>query len=242
MGDYPVGMEYAASVLVNGSEFTATRSVALAFGRSSQNGVVGLDDSDMGISAIAGSIEYDGGVWWITNRSSKRPLYVEEASGTEPRRIESKHRVAINRNPTRILVRGVIYTHLLEVTVPEESLAVARSITEQSTGTLTDDNVVLSAGERLVLAALYSGFLRVFPRRDANPLTYRQAAELLGLPWTETKVRKRVEHLRERLEDQELYFNGPNARYELAAFLLDRQLLTPADLERLDRLSGDVDD
>ena len=49
------------------------------------------------------------------------------------------------------------------------------------------------------------------------------------------KVTSRIERLRERLQEIEVYIEGPEARHELANYVLDMGALTPADFARISK-------
>jgi hypothetical protein len=57
----------AAIVLIGGEEFRVTSDQSFVFGRADGDGVVGLDITDMGISAKAGAIEWMWGLLWLVN-------------------------------------------------------------------------------------------------------------------------------------------------------------------------------
>lgn len=220
-------------VLVGGEQFTATEDRPFVFGRDDDVGVVGLDPNDMGISAEAGSIDSAWGLWWIVNRSRKRRLLIETSPGAPPHPLACGDRFAITTPQLTVLVPGAIYTHRLEVCLPPSAVEGLRVSSRASTGTMTADQVVLSGRDRTALAALFSGYLRPFPRRDPRPLSYQEAAELLGSPWSKVKVRKQVERLRERLARAGQFFEGGRANDELAEHLIGEGILTVEDLARL---------
>ena len=69
-------------VIVDGRQLEATGTRPLVFGRADRDDeVVGLDPVDMGISAVAGAVEFMWDVWWVHNRSAKRYLLIEESLG-----------------------------------------------------------------------------------------------------------------------------------------------------------------
>ena len=189
----------------------------------------------MGISSQAGSVESDRGLWWVVNRSRKRPLLLDIGGGGALQRLVSGHRHAVNCPHLSVLVPGVIYTHRLEVIVPEEQL-VTFCHDRPPTGTITGE-VHLTENERDAVVALVAGYLEDFPRRQPRPRTYQEAADALGSPWTKTSVRKQIERLKDRLAAHEHYFTGPQANYELADHLVDQGVVTAADLGRLARRS-----
>lgn len=226
----------AASVTVGTERFVASVERPFVFGRADGTGVVGLDVDDMGISAIAGSIEMAWGVWWVVNQSSKRPLMLEHPGGPPQLRIAPGHRYAVTTERVNVLVPGAIYTHVLEVVLPAAYASQLRTGTGRPTsGTLTGAPVDFSTRERDALTALCAGYLESFPLRREHPNTYEEAARLLGgQPWTGDRVRKAVERVRERFaKKQGVYFEGPQANYELAANLVSAGILTGEDLARL---------
>lgn len=221
-----------ATVLIGGEEFEVTAEQPFVFGRADGDEVVGLDASDMGISAIAGSVEWAWGLWWLINHSRKRRLLLEDGSGGQPQRLECGQRFAINVRRLTVLVPGAIYTHRVEVVVPESDLARVEG-SRLTSGTITTGDLTLSERDKDVLVAMFSGYLESFPRRSTRPRTYQQAAELLGPPWTGVTVRKQIERLKERAARSGVYFDGPHANYDLADHLVANGLLVPDDLSRL---------
>jgi hypothetical protein len=222
-------------VAIDGAARTLGPDESLVFGRADdlQKGVVGLDASDMGISAQAGSVHYAWDVWWVENRSSKRRLLVEEDGSPTHHTLAPGHRYAVARARAVVLVPGAVYTHRIEIAPEEAYLERLRANPAMSTGTLVGDDVRLSDRDRLALAAMFEGFLVSFPRRNPHPVTYAEAAERLGPPWDKTKVRKQIERVRERLAHAGLYFDGPRANYDLAEHLIGNGLLRPDDVEAL---------
>jgi len=218
-------------VLVGDEEFLVSAEEPFVFGREDSPGVIGLDSADMGISGLAGTVEWKWGVWWVVNRSSKRPLVLDSGAGTPPLHLGCGQWHAICVPRLNVLVPGVIYTHRLEVVVTTVDL-IRFDCTRLSSGTITSE-ISLTERDRDAVVALLSGYLETFPRREARPRTYQKAAELLGPPWTKTTVRKQLERLKERLADAGVYFEGPRANFDLADHLIGNGLLSPADLDRL---------
>jgi hypothetical protein len=118
-GEDASGTEMRASVTIAGESFVASPDRPLVFGRADSDGVVGLHADDMGISAIAGSLELAWGVWWVINQSTKRPLLLEHPGGTTQLRLAPGHRHALTTDRVDVLVPGAIYTHVLEVVLPD---------------------------------------------------------------------------------------------------------------------------
>ena len=221
-----------AAVVIAGERFTVDRDEPFVFGRADAPSVVGLDANDMGISGVAGAVEWAWGLWWVANRSRKRRLLLDKGAGGDPQPLECFERVAISVRPLGVLVPGAIYTHRLEVVVPESELARVASDRETS-GTVSPGDLSLSEKDRDVMVAMFAGYLEDFPRRRTQPSTYQQAAERLGPPWTRLRVRKQVERLKERAARAGLYFDGPQANHDLADYLVGNGMLSPADLARL---------
>jgi hypothetical protein len=235
-GEDGSGTEMRASVTIAGEYFVASPDRPLVFGRADSDGVVGLHADDMGISAIAGSLELAWGVWWVINQSTKRPLLLEHPDGTTRLRLAPGHRHALTTDRVDVLVPGAIYTHVLEVVLPDAYVDGLRGGQGTlTTGTLTGAIVSLSDRERDALAALCAGYLESFPHRREHPNTYEDAARLLGgEPWTADKVRKAVERVKDRFAaKQNVYFQGPQANYDLAANLVASGVLSGQDLARL---------
>jgi hypothetical protein len=223
---------WTAMVLIAGDEFIVSSEQSFVFGRADGDGVVGLDSSDMGISAVAGSLEWGWGLWWLVNHSRKRRLLLDDGSGGQPQRLECGQRFAINVRPLIVLVPGAIYTHRIEVVIPESDLARVEG-SRLTSGTLVAGDLRLSERDKDVLVAMFSGYLETFPRRTMRPRTYKEAATRLGAPWTAVTVRKQIERLKERASRISVYFEGPHANYDLADYLVANGLLVPDDLARL---------
>ena len=227
-----VGVSEAAIVLIGGDEFHVASDQPFVFGRADGDGVVGLDATDMGISAKAGAVEWMWGLWWLVNYSRKRRLLLDDGAGGQPQRLECGQRFAINVDRLTVLVPGAIYTHRVEVVIPESDLARVEG-SQVTSGTLLAGNLRLSERDKDVLVAMFSGYLEAFPRRSTRPRTYQQAATLLGPPWTAVTVRKQIERLKDRAARIEAYFEGPHANYDLADYVVANGLLVQDDLARL---------
>ncbi|MGQ0744197.1 MAG: hypothetical protein ACT4OS_07680 [Acidimicrobiales bacterium] len=228
-------MASTAVVLVDGEPFEASEESALVFGRADGDGVVGLDGDDMGISAVAGSIESNWGVWWVINQSQKRPLQLSAAGGATRITLAPGRRQAIVSERLDVFVRGAIFEHHLEVLMDDAYVAgLTASSARLTSGTITDTPIELSTRERLALTALFSGYLESFPRRNDQPLTYSRAAARLGGTWTPDAVRKAAERVKVRFATRaQIYFQGLRANDEMAAHLVSSGMLTGEDLQRL---------
>jgi hypothetical protein len=198
-------------------------------------GVIGLDAQDMGISRRALAVEFDQGVWWLANLSAKRNLLLDPGYGTAMITLRPGQRHAIAVSPLGVLVPGAIYTHRLDIFVPDGELALRRPSELGVSGTITADDLHLTDADRQALAAVFSPLLRAWPRRGAHPLSYQEAADLLTPGWTGTAVRKHLERVRQRLAESGTFFEGSHANDDLGQYLLDSGVLTSADLAVVDR-------
>lgn len=203
---------------------------ALVFGRVGVGEVIGLDPADVGISNRAGSIRREGPLWILENLSRKRPLHVEEPAVVDwhlvpPGRVLSLH------GPATVLVPGAVYTHTLVIeALVGESAGTPFVAAAATTPTKTID---YSSEDRLALVALFEGYLRRWPRHDPNPCSYEEAAGKVG--WTSTSLRKRIEHLRERLSEEGLLdSSGTHGLRALAAHVFGTGVIGVADLGLLD--------
>jgi hypothetical protein len=187
----------------------------------------------MGISGRAAAVEFDQGVWWVSNLSAKRNLLLDPGSGSSLTTLGPGQRHAIAVTPLGVLVPGAIFTHRIDVMVPADALARRTPSELGGSGTFVADDLHLTPTDRIALAAVFSPLLRAWPRRSGHPLSYQEAAELLGRPWTKTSVRKHLERVRRRLADDGLFFEGIYAKDELGRHLLDNGILTSADLSAL---------
>jgi len=233
-------VDQRVSVLIAGEEFAALADVPFVFGRTDGEGVVGLDPNDMGISAVAGSIEAAWGLWWLVNESTKRPLLIDYPGGPGPVRLSPGHRHALVSGQLNVLVPGAVYTHVVEIVLPATyAQGLSANPGRLTTGTITGAVVSLSDRERDALAGVFAGYLESFPHRREHPNTYEVAAALLGgepASWSADRVRKSVERVKARFATkQSTYFEGPQANYDLAAHLLSTAVLSGEDLARLAR-------
>lgn len=153
-------MAYAGAVVIGAEQFPVLPERPFVFGRADTEGIVGLDADDMGISAEAGSVQHDRGLWWVVNRSRKRPLFLDGGGGGALQQLECGRGHAISVARLSVLVPGSIYTHRLEVVVPVEDVPcfeAARPPSDTITGELH-----LSEHDRDVVVALLSGYLQDF--------------------------------------------------------------------------------
>ena len=236
----------AADVLVcvGDDRLIATANRPLVFGRADApahpgaagpslvdlTGVTGLDSQDMGISARALAIEFDQDVWWLSNLSAKRNLLLDAGYGSALITFRPGQRHAIAVSPLGVLVPGAIFTHRLDIHVPDAALAMRRPGEFAASDTIAGEELHLTKSDRAALVAVFSPLLRAWPRRGAHPLSYQEAADLLGPDWTGTAVRKHIERVRRRLAESGRFFEGTHAKDDLGQYLLDGAVLTASDL------------
>jgi AcrR family transcriptional regulator len=226
-----------ANISVGGENFTASAEHPFVFGRARDEGIVGLDPGDMGISAEAGSIQFELGLWWVLNRSQKRPLFLEPEPGSQPLRVRAGDRNAITKSQTVVLVPGAIYTHRIDVRIADSYASALQVPPSSASGTITFGDIEFSERDRDALSALFSGYLRPFPHWNPRPLSYEEAAALLGEPWTKVAVRKQIERLKERFARAGFYVQGPRANDDLAEHLTASGLISQLSLSRLTEAS-----
>lgn len=172
----------------------------LTFGRASSCTVC-LDGDDLGISRLAGSVEHEGGTWWLVNRSTARPVTAADEIGIRSV-VAPGRRLALAGSIT-VVVEGSARRHALDV-IPERSPDPQTALDEALRKEVFDalptarlDAGAVNEQDRLALVALFAGYLETFPRYDPRPRSYADAAAELG--WSRTTLVKRVEHLRVRL-------------------------------------------
>lgn len=214
-------------VLEPGDQFT--------FGRDASCTVC-LDPTDTGISRRAGSISYDGGIWWIFNRSMKRTIHVVGDAGVTvpvPVATPSEHSSrAVDQTKLCVMVVGSVYRHAIYLSAP--AIAAPGTISAPSNQVTTvSPHVKMTVGQREALVAMVSGYLRPYPRYDPHPLTYQEVVDMLGNGVTKKAVINRVaafkEHLLENVDVSGLT-GTDDARRRLAEWILFTRLVGANDL------------
>ncbi len=202
----------------------------LTFGRA-PDCTICLDAEDVSISRLAGSLGYEHGTWWLTNRSAARPLSVLDDLGF--RSVLPPGRRTAVEAPTRIVVDGTNGSHALLVTV--DGAGTDRLDTPPpGEQTAVGAEVLISSADRLALIALFAGYLEEPPKHDPYPKSYAAAAARLG--WPRTTLVKRIEYLRTRLTNAGVpNLMGWNALANLAEYAISRGLITKEDLAQLKR-------
>lgn len=218
-------------VTVGESRFELSPGETLTFGRDPSCAVC-LDADDLGISRLAGSVEAEGGTWWVFNRSGVRPLEAVDEIGI--RTIVAPGRRLAVVGPLTVVVEGSVRRHALQLHLSAPEGPVARALADPGDirPTVTAADVVINDQDRLALTALFSGYLEAFPRYDPHPRSYADAAATLG--WPRTTLVKRVEYVRTRLNHAGVpNLQGENALPALAEWALITGTLTRDDLARL---------
>lgn len=218
-------------ITVADQHFDLAPGEALTFGRDPACSVC-LDPDDLGISRRSGSVEHDGGTWWVVNQSAARPLEVVDEIGI--RTVVAPGRRLAIVGPLTVVVEGLVRRHALAVHTAggpgdDDPGASPRARSDDLRPTVTASEVVINDRDRLALVALFSGYLEPFPRYDPHPRSYADAAARLG--WARTTLVKRVEYLRQRLSAAGVpNLQGENALPHLAEWALVTGTLTRDDL------------
>jgi hypothetical protein len=207
------------------------------FGRGTDCDLV-VHPNDRSISRQAGSLEWTGRNWIVSNRSRTRPIYRVERSGLRaPIGVGEFH--ALRPGTTRVAITGEALTIELTIVVegepadamePDDATPARGAVPAPHEATRLPD---ITRNERLALLAMLEGYLLDHPRYDPQPRTYADAAARLGLP--AATVRKRIERLRVKLvECGVVELERADARFTLAEFALSTRLVSRADLAELD--------
>lgn len=216
-----VRLREAVYALQAGSEFS--------FGRA-RSCTVCLDPNDLGISRVAGSVEADGGTWWVVNRSTTRLLAVIDGIGF--RSVLAPGRRHVIEGRLRVVVDGTHGSHELEISGPVRTTPVVAPVPGERT--VVGENVLINPDDRAALTALLAGYLEDGPRYDPHPKSYQAAGARLGLP--PSTVRKRIEYLRSRLDRAGVpNMTGWNALPNLAEYVLTTGIITKEDLRLIRR-------
>lgn len=226
MDDNAAGL-FPATVRVGEAAHTLRKSAPgeeFTFGRA-ETCTVCLDPADIGISRVAGSVEFDGATWWVVNRSARRPLVVVDEFGFRSL-VPPERRYAVEGR-VRVVVDGTAGSHGLEVTGPSRPPRDDVSVPGERTA--VGEGVLITAEDRAALVALFAGYLEDGSRYDPNPKSYNAAAARLG--WPAPTVRKKIEYLRTRLDKAGVpNMTGWNALTNLAEYVLSNGTITKDDL------------
>lgn len=199
------------------------------FGRATSCTIC-LNPEDLGISRVAGSVEADGGTWWVVNRSATRQLAVSDSLGL--RSVLPPGRRYAAEGQVRVIVDGSRSSHELNISGPTWTVPV--EIPAPGEPTAIGQNVLINQDDRLALTALFAGYLEDGKRYEPYPKTYQAAAARLRLP--ASTVRKRIEYLRSRLDKAGVpNMTGHNALANLAEYVLTTGIITRNDLQLIHR-------
>lgn len=193
-----------------------------------------LDPFDVGISRIAGSISCDRGSWSVRNLSMTRPIHVIDDTGLAvplpvQRDAWPESRRTLDCPELTVLVVGGTLRHAIRISTPTDELPPVSTRPVPVGETLTSD-AYLTPNEREAVVAMVIGYLLPFPAYNPEPLTYEEAAQLIGLP--RPTVVKRIERFRIRLIKAGIpgLEGEDDARRSLAEWVLSTRLVTSADL------------
>ena len=236
-------------VEVGGERLELDGTSPFTFGRDPSfcDMALGVDPFDQSISRWAGSLDHERGLWWITNRSATRTLHVVDVDTgigiPLPVALDNwpPARHLIERERTTILVVGAIKTHAIAVTAPPRPATGDQR--PQFIDLVPTQNLLprLTDKQREALVALVEPYLRPFPIYRPEPRTYDQASRRLGLP-SSAAVRRRIEDLRPALMDRGVAgLDTGDARRNLSEWILSNRIVTPEDVDWLDRRLRDGD-
>ena len=221
------------TVSFGGRTYRVGPGESFSFGRA-EDCTACLDASDATISRRAGSLEHENGTWWLTNRSSVRPLAVIDELGF--RSVLAPGRRAAIENPVRVVVDAAQGSHTLRFDIAAAPAAAPAAETEPPPGlpTTVGETVLISAADRLAMVALFAGYLDDGDRYDPHPKSYAAAAARLG--WPRTTLVKRIEYLRTRLTNAGVpNMTGWKALENLAEYAISSGLITKDDLPLIHR-------
>jgi hypothetical protein len=220
-----------ATVQAGGNEIRLSEQQRLTFGRARECTLC-LDPEDIGISRVAGTIEFEHGIWWVANNSTSRPLSIVDDLGF--RSVLAPQRRAALETTTQIIVEGMKRRHNLRVTVVSRHDERESLVIPAGASTAVGADVLVSGLDRLAMVALFAGYLADPPHYDPNPKSYAAAAARLG--WKRSTLIKRIEYLRVRLDAAGVpNMMGFGALSNLAEYAISRGLITRSDLELLAR-------
>jgi hypothetical protein len=223
-----------ATVVAAGERHRLQEGTSFTFGRA-DSCTACLDPSDVGISRLAGSVDWVDGHWFVTNRSTTRPISAVDPLGFRTV-LAAGRRVVVDQRLS-VIVEGQIRRHELTVIAPgpprqAESPSPGNSDEDDRVATEMGGGVNYSPDDRVALVALFDGYLKPFPRYDPTPNAYADAAARLG--WPRSTLVKRIEYLRTRLARAGVpNLQGERAMEALAEHVIATGVITRADLDLL---------
>jgi hypothetical protein len=213
-----------ATIRVSDAVYELNSAGEFTFGRAATCTVC-LDPDDVGISRLAGSVDADGGTWWVVNRSARRALVVVDEFGF--RSVLPPGRRHAVEGQVRIVVDGSSSSHELHIRGPVRTST--NDIAVSGAPTAVGEEVVISPKDRAALVALFAGYLEDGRRYDPRPKSYGAAAARLG--WKDTTLRKRMEYLRSRLGKAGVpNVSAGKTLSDLAEYVLATKIITKDDL------------
>jgi hypothetical protein len=213
-----------ATIRVSDVVYELNSAGEFTFGRAATCTVC-LDPDDVGISRLAGSVDADGGTWWVVNRSARRALVVVDEFGF--RSVLPPGRRHAVEGQVRVVVDGSSGSHELHIRGPARTST--NDVAVSGTPTAVGEGVAISQKDRVALVAMFAGYLEDGRRYDPHPKSYRAAAARLG--WNTDALRKRIEYLRGKLEKAGVpNVSGWNALSGLAEYVLATKIITKDDL------------
>lgn len=215
----------------------------LTFGRAKTCNIA-LPNEDRGVSRKAGSFDWQGGMWWLTNSSASSMLYLAGDLGFRAD-IPPGLALPLQQWHAKVRVDGMLDSYTLRMRLPDldeepdsedddgakQAEAVPEVVQERRV-TSTKLRAPLNDTDRLVLAARFEEYLTWKHSGAVAPRSAREAAERIG--WQPHAVSKRCENIRNRYVRIGVPgLRGPRALEELAALLISTGELTGDDLRRL---------
>ena len=202
------------------TEFTFGRGSACTFQ---------VDDSDRNISAVAGSIAFNGTSWVLTNRSSSRSLELIDEDARYPFDLlpGRDHRIQERRLRVRLMGRDKSHFEFTVVMNADEPSARGTIASSGSGSTLGPPE--LSDSLRLDLAALLWEYYDVPATRKPRPLSYAVASQMRGCGGK--ALEHRISALRIELLKQG--YQAIEDNYQLAQFMITIGAIGTPDFERL---------
>lgn len=248
-----MGMAVQLIVMFESGTWRVRPGHRVTFGRSRTCDVV-LPHEDRGVSRNAGSFDWRGDLWWLTNASASSMLYLVGDRGL---RADLPPGIAmpLQQWHAKVRIDGMLDSYTLRMRLPDlddvdpdveddeeggaaagvtagnAAAELADAVPERSV-TSTRLRAPLNDIDRLVLAARFEDYLTWRHSGNPAPRSAREAADRIG--WQAHTVSKRCENIRNRYARLGVPgLRGPRALEELAALLISTGELTGDDLRRL---------
>jgi hypothetical protein len=236
-------------VMYGKGTWRVTPAEHVTFGRANSCNIA-LPNEDRGVSRNAGSFDWRGGLWWLTNSSASSMLYLTGDMGFRAD-IPPGLALPLQQWHAKVRVDGMLDSYTLRMRLPDldeeldsededapEPAAVASGVLPERIVTSTRLRAPLTDADRLVLAARFEEYLTWRHSGAPAPRSAREAAARIG--WQPHTVSKRCENIRNRYVRIGVPgLRGPRALEELAALLISTGELTGDDLRRLPPLSAE---